>query len=933
MKLKKYVALAMALSLSMMSTLVYAENEVASEAQIIEKTVFETGEEIPNEVEEVAPKEEISLFASGDGTEEDPYQISTAEELDHIRDDLNAHYVLTADIDLEGANWTPIGTYVPGGGEEGEIPDAEHSFNGSFDGNGYTISNFSIDNYFVTGLFGCVNQSSIKNLNITNANVSGGLMAACVVGYIYNGELANVNLIGDNTVTAYSGEMGLDMIGGIGGGSMLTTVTDCSSSVEIIAEDTAKDVGLAFGGYEDCSVSGVTTKGKITVGNDAFGIGGVMGCNFGGDKIEDCSSKVEILTGDNAYLIGGIAGYTGGFEEKTLVSGCTSDIYFRFGENATRVGGIVGGGFFKQELADMMPNPGMFKISDCSSEGEIDFESGKFVGQIAGYTLLSEVDESNTSNVLINSEEGSLIGDEENYAVLNEICGTYRPFFKGGVFLPKFDKFWHDYCATVVGEDAADTMVSALKNSMSGEIYGSEAVSKYAASPESTQFNCGFINGVDRITIEGSQISGTDENGNLLFSHTYHYYDTLDSVDFPGFTFDIFETNEENGEFKYFAFAPDTPSSTYHIEFRYGSNVEELVTLVGGSYAYWLGAGIREQDLADDVTVERVLGLFCTENMDYSQRSESSLAQLSDLVGKWECDMSKISGFGNAQMYIELGEDGVGRTYLDMAGTGNYILESEYNYYAYDNSATALAGIYVVDSADEGIKYSKYEIIDDGVSQFLNFKDVDGSDIITYKRDVKVTESTTEETTQTTVKRTSGGGGSAKGRVIQTNLSSTETSTENTTEESTKVTTKETTLKDADNIAEKKSSKKIVLTVGSAVADVFGVKVDLLQAPFIFNNRTMLPVRFISENLGYGVDWNEDEKKATVSWNDNIVEIYSEKELAFVNGTQVNIDTSVQNIDGTLFVPARFIFESFDAQVEWDGATKTVKILMGTQCH
>ncbi|GEM_PF-2801062 len=931
MKLKNYVTLALALS--MMCSNVYAEQTLheldTAEMAVIEQTSSSVNEDYVEQPEEATLQTEskVSLFAGGSGSQEDPYQISTAEELDKIREDMNASYVLVNDIDLQGVSWTPIGEYVPGGGEEGEVPDPNYSFNGNFDGNGHTISNFTIDNYFVTGIFGCANKSTIKNINITNAEVRGGLMAACVVGYIYNGELAYINLQGQNKVTAYSGEMGLDMVGGIGGGSMLTTASDCFASVDIVAEDGGKDIGLAFGGYEDCSISGCVTSGKITVGNDAFGIGGITGCNFGGDKISDCSSEVEISTGDNAYLVGGIAGYTGGFEEKTIVNNCTSNVKFNLGENATRIGAILGGGFFKQEYAEMMPNSGMFTISACSSNGEINYNSGDFVGQIAGYTLLSEVDESNISTVTFNSQEGALIGDEVNYTVLNALTGTYQPFFKDGVFLPKYDNIWHDYCAAVVGEETASMWVNILKNSMSGTLYGKEAVEKYKASPESIQFNCGFINDVDRITINGSQISGTDKQGNLLFSHTYHYYDTLDSTDFPGFTFDIFETNEENGEFKYFAFAPDTPSSTYHIEFRYGSNVDEILSLVGGKYAYWLGAGIREQDLKDDVTTERVIALFCTENMDYSTRTESSLSQLTDISGRWDCDMSKISGFGNAQMYIELGNDGIGKTYLDMAGTGNYVLESEYEYYAYNNSSTNSSGIYVVNSPDEGIKYSKYEIISDGSTKTLQFKDIDGTDLIAYKRDIQSTETTTEQTTKSVTRSSGGGGGSSKGRVIQTSTVTTEITSETTTSETTTSTEqpKEKTA-EVKSDAEKSYSQNIVLTIGKLKANVFGDEIDLLQAPYIFNERTMLPIRFISENLGYNVDWDEENKKAVISQDDTVIELYSEKETAFTNGEETIIDTSVQNKGGTLFVPARFIFESLNAHVEWDNATKTVTI-------
>ena len=75
-------------------------------------------------------------------------EIATADELKAVNDNLSGNYVLTADIDLEGAEWTPLGSFVQMGaeGEEAETPDPEYAFTGTFDGQGHTISNFTINN-------------------------------------------------------------------------------------------------------------------------------------------------------------------------------------------------------------------------------------------------------------------------------------------------------------------------------------------------------------------------------------------------------------------------------------------------------------------------------------------------------------------------------------------------------------------------------------------------------------------------------------------------------------------------------------------------------------------------------------------------------------------------------------------------------------------
>ena len=83
-------------------------------------------------------------FAGGDGTRENPYQISTAAQLAKLAKDVNTgidyrnqYFKLMDNIDLSGREWEPIG-YTEGGG-------SIHGFNGMFDGNYKTISGMYVD--------------------------------------------------------------------------------------------------------------------------------------------------------------------------------------------------------------------------------------------------------------------------------------------------------------------------------------------------------------------------------------------------------------------------------------------------------------------------------------------------------------------------------------------------------------------------------------------------------------------------------------------------------------------------------------------------------------------------------------------------------------------------------------------------------------------
>ena len=130
-------------------------------------------------------------------------EIATAEELIAVNNDLAGSYVLTADIDLSGyENFPMIGTYMMDEkSEEGEDPVAEYAFTGSFDGNGHTISNLTIDatedgaHFFGVGLFPCVGEGgTVKNLTVKDIRVKGNMLVGGVVGYAFRCTLDNVNL-------------------------------------------------------------------------------------------------------------------------------------------------------------------------------------------------------------------------------------------------------------------------------------------------------------------------------------------------------------------------------------------------------------------------------------------------------------------------------------------------------------------------------------------------------------------------------------------------------------------------------------------------------------------------------------------------------------------------------------------------------------------
>lgn len=186
------------------------------------------------------------------------YYISTAEELFAFAENVastNYYYnnkvvMLTADIDLNGRTWTPVGnTDVP--------------FAGTFDGNGHTIKNFVISEENMTNVakhdavafFGWVGIQGgatgyVKNVTIDNATVSGHRRVAALVGYLQFGEVTNCT-VKNSTITATHkdddrcGDKAGAVIGFVAPNGANAVVSNCSA--EKCTVKAARDAGQVIG--------------------------------------------------------------------------------------------------------------------------------------------------------------------------------------------------------------------------------------------------------------------------------------------------------------------------------------------------------------------------------------------------------------------------------------------------------------------------------------------------------------------------------------------------------------------------------------------------------------------------------------------------------------------------------------------------------------
>lgn len=102
--------------------------------------------------------------------------------------------------------------------------------------------------------------------------------------------------------------------------------------------------------------------------------------------------------------------------------------------------------------------------------------------------------------------------------------------------------------------------------------------------------------------------------------------------------------------------------------------------------------------------------------------------------------------------------------------------------------------------------------------------------------------------------------------------------------------------------------------------------------PFIDENqRIQVPVRFVSEKLGYSVSWEAlgDNVKVTIKNANKVVVLRTGDNRATVNGKSVILDTKVRLLEGRTYVPLRFIAESLGSEVQWD--PDALKVIINTE--
>jgi trimeric autotransporter adhesin len=126
--------------------------------------------------------------------------------------------------------------------------------------------------------------------------------------------------------------------------------------------------------------------------------------------------------------------------------------------------------------------------------------------------------------------------------------------------------------------------------------------------------------------------------------------------------------------------------------------------------------------------------------------------------------------------------------------------------------------------------------------------------------------------------------------------------------------------------APKPNAKVVTMTLNNKVVQMDGNKLTLAQAPVEVNDRTLVPIRFITEAFGGEVKWDPEQKKTTIFLGNKMLELWNGKDEMVFNGKRVTTDVGPRLMNNLTMVPLRVIAEELNWKVGWDPKTKTITL-------
>ena len=320
------------------------------------------------------------FFSGGDGSEDNPYLISSADDFMAIATLANAaaeaggngynadakrtffgsagvHYKQTGNIDFENATLTPIGNVSSAGNANNASSPTGNAFSGTFDGGNHTVKNFSanvtVADNGVYGLFGYVQNATIKNLSVeadltlkAAATADAGVLAGTVAGSTIENVTVNATL----TVPGADVDNKRFTVGGIAG--FVFGTPDAPSLIK------------------DCTVTATATveSGKNTKnGATCVHYGGIVGFSTTASGVTEIACTLDhcVNNGTITAKSGRSAGIVAAANLATLIKNCVN--------NATHTNS-----FANARIAQIVCNLGNYSgVVDCTNNGDLTTTDAK----------------------------------------------------------------------------------------------------------------------------------------------------------------------------------------------------------------------------------------------------------------------------------------------------------------------------------------------------------------------------------------------------------------------------------------------------------------------------------------------------------------------------------------------------------------------------
>lgn len=454
--------------------------------------------------------ESAAEFAAGDGTQGAPYQISSAGELANLAKMVSGgetyestYFELTADIDLGGKEWTPIGT-------------KDSQFAGKFSGNGKTIRNLTVGGGDNSGLFayssGEIKDVYLEKIDITTTMNAGGVCAfnsgtieGCGVlsGTIIcsnpnGGQLGGICKENSGTISrcfSNASVKGATSAGIVYINRGNGVVQDCYNTGTLEGSSSASGINTNnYGKIKTClNLGAVIAEDKISEEGSVIRGYGICVMNVPGASLENCYSDSDVCPKE---LFGGFRNNTTVYY-KTTAELCGGSLPDGFDGSVWNVGSI--GGIADKDAADRFAAksytyPSLngvgsaaareVEVYNFSTDSTPDWQEFKYIETVEDFRKIDD----------------DLSG---NYVLAQNIDfggNSYRPIaYKSGTsFTGKFSGNGHTISNISVNYD--DDLVGLfgtnkgliMNLAVSGEVTGEEYIGGICAKNEGTIYSCSF---------------------------------------------------------------------------------------------------------------------------------------------------------------------------------------------------------------------------------------------------------------------------------------------------------------------------------------------------------------------------------------------------------------------------------------------------------